>query len=99
MKLSEFIETKQLELLNTYKEVKFHSADDVMLTKGGCSEKFTSEPTDLNKIGYGISIHDVESTKSFPFKENGTKVLFNVKRPHKRKFELYTEYFIWSQEG
>lgn len=99
MKLLEFIETKQLELINTYKEVEFHSANDVMLTKGSCSEKFTSEATDLNKIGQGISIHNVENTERFPFEENGTKVLFNIKRPRKRKFELHTEYFIWSQEG
>ncbi len=99
MKLSEFIETKKSELKNTYKEVEFYSANDVMLTKGGCSEQFTSKTTDPNKLGQGISIHDVENTERYPFKENGTKVLFDVKRPHKRKSELHTEYFIWSQEG
>lgn len=97
--LNQFITDKIKELKNTYKEVEYYSANDAMLTKGGCSEQFSSEATDLNKLGQGISIHDVENTESFPFKENGTKVLFNVKRPRKRKFELHTEYFIWSQEG
>ncbi|KOS61541.1 hypothetical protein FJQ98_16070 [Lysinibacillus agricola] len=97
--LNQFIYDKINELLNTYKEVEFHSANDVMLTKGGCSEQFTSKATDLNKIGQGISIHDVDNTERFPFKENGTKVLFNIKRPRKRKFELHTEYFIWDREG
>lgn len=97
--LNQFIIDQIKELKNTYKEVEFHSANDVMLTKGGCSEQFISEATDLNKVGRGISIHDVENTERYQFKENGTKVLFDVKRPHKRKSELHTEYFIWSQEG
>lgn len=97
--LNQFIIDQIKELKNTYKVVEFHSANDVMLTKGGCSEQFTSEATDSNMLGRGISIHDVENTERYPFKENGTKVLFDVKRPRKRKSELHTEYFIWSQEG
>jgi len=97
--LNQFITDKIKELKNTYREVEFHSANDVMLTKCGCYDQFSSKATDLNKLGQGISIHDVENTERFPFEENGTKVLFNVKRPSKRKFELHTEYFIWSQEG
>ena len=97
--LNQFISDKIKKLKNTYKEVEYYSANDAMLSKGGCSEQFTSETTDLNKLGLGISIHDVENTERFPFKENGTKVLFKIKRPRKRKFELHTEYFIWSKEG
>jgi len=97
--LNQFITDQIKELKNTYKEVEFYSADDVMLTKGGCSEQFTSKATDPNKLGQGINIHDVENTERYPFKENGTKVLFDVKRPRKRKSDLHTEYFIWSQEG
>lgn len=95
VKLSQFILDKLEELKCKYKEVEFCSACDVMLFKGGCSEQFTSQQTDRDKLGYGISIHDVDNTERFPFKENGTHVLFNVKRPRKRKFELHSEYFIW----
>jgi len=97
--LNQFITDQIKELKNTYKEVEFHSANDVMLTKCGCYEQLTSKATGLNKLGQGVSIHDVSVIESFPFKENGTKVLFDVKRPCKQKSELHTKYFIWSQEG
>ncbi|MCA1021475.1 hypothetical protein [Halobacillus litoralis] len=95
MKLHDFIKTKEEELNRQYREVKFDNAADVMLMSNGVAEMFTSGATDLSKEVKEVKLSDLENTKSLPHVDNGSRVVFEVKPPRKRKFTRKEFYVLW----
>lgn len=89
MLLSEFIELKTQQLKENYKDVKFAYAIDIQLRKGGYSESISAKDTPLSK-----QVKEVGSFSSLPEDEiNGSRVVFEVKAPRKRKYEN-VEFFV-----
>jgi len=95
MILEEFIALKTQQLREKYKEVKFAYAVDIKVSKNRYEEMLTAENTPLSK-----QVKEIESFSTIPednerlnFKPNGSRVVFNVKAPRKRKYES-VEFFV-----
>lgn len=95
MLLSEFIELKIQKLKEKYKDVKFAYAVDIKVSKNRYEEMLTAENTPLSK-----QVKEIESFSSLPeddeflnLKPNGSRVVFEVKAPRKRKYEN-VEFFV-----
>lgn len=89
MTLEEFINLKTQQLKENYKDVKFVYAIDIQLRKGGYSESISAKDTPLSK-----QIKEIKSFLSLPENEiNGSRVMFEVKAPRKRKYED-VEFFV-----
>lgn len=86
MKLSEFIEEKKEELSKEYREVIFSEAIDVQLSKNSTTESFISTNTPFDKDVIEINLSELKENITAGFNPNGTKVVFGVKLPRKRKF-------------
>ncbi|WP_025909339.1 hypothetical protein [Priestia flexa] len=100
MKLSNFIEEKTKELLLTNREAIFKYAVDVELSKNSVSEMFTASNTPLDR-----EVIELETLSELPEKNgiehtpNGSKVVFEVKRPRKRKYESVSFDVLWSDNN
>lgn len=93
MKLQEFINQKENELKQQYKEVIFYKAIDVELHKNSVTESFHSESTDTNIEVEEVNLSEIDNYLSAGWQPNGTKVVFKVKLPRKRNL-TNKEYYL-----
>lgn len=96
MKLKEFIEQKEQELLNTYKKVELTYTEDVMLGKNSCSQIFNSNQSNLEVEWYEPKLSELPE-KYGTFLANGSLINFEVIPPRKRKPISKRFYFKWSE--
>lgn len=101
MQLQDFIGQKQIELQASglYKEVSIHSIDQVMLAGRTVGESFLATCTPQTQLGQEVKAGQFPDIPSVPFKENGTKVIFEVVEKRKRKPTDVTFYFLWEVAG
>jgi hypothetical protein len=95
LKLQEFIEAKKVDLEQRYREVEFHSAEDVQLSHNSCSESFLSSPTDLFKEVKTVRLSELPENRTAVHTPNGSKIRFAVKAPRKRKFTSLEFFVLW----
>lgn len=101
MQLQDFITQKQSELQASglYKEVSIHSIDQVMLSGRIVGESFLTTCTPHTQLGHEVKVGQFPDVPRLPFKENGTKVIFEVVEKRKRKPKDITFYFLWEVAG
>ncbi|WP_310876938.1 hypothetical protein [Priestia megaterium] len=96
MKLSQFIEEKIKELLQTNKEANFKYATDVEFSKNSVSEMFTAGSTPLDKEVVELhTLSDLPERSGIEVIPNGSTVRFEIKRPRKRKYESVSFNVLW----
>lgn len=98
--LINFIQQKKVELEQSgdYKSVTLHSAYSVQLKKFSVGEQFFSEETSKEQLGIEVNLADLPSDlPSIPFKENGTRVTFELIAKGRRKPHTLDFYFLWEQ--
>lgn len=98
MTLQEFINRKQEELTQSgkYKEVKFVKAIDVGLEKNGTSENFLSVDSDLSRqVEEVVNFSTLPERSIVDSNDNGSKIVFDVKKPRKRKFDNVKFYALY----
>lgn len=98
--LQQFIEQKKTELeqSNNFKSVTLHSAYSVQLKKFSVGEQFFSKETSREQLGSEVNLADLPpDIPSFPFKENGTRVTFQLIAIGRRKPHNLDFYFLWEQ--
>lgn len=88
MKHNFWIDQKIAQLKENYKEVEFQSAKNVELVLHGVSQDFLANDTDMNTEVIEIDIHTIPENEKY----RGSEILFNVKRPRKRKFDSHSVY-------
>lgn len=95
MTLEEFINIKTQQLKEKYKDVKFAYAIDVKVSKNRYEEMLTAGNTPLSK-----QVKEIESFLNLPndddtlnYQPNGSRAVFEVKAPKKRKYED-VEFFV-----
>ncbi|APJ11098.1 hypothetical protein [Bacillus safensis] len=88
MKLNFWIDQKISQLKENYKEVEFQSAKDVELVLNGVSQNFLANDTPMDSEVIEIDLHTIPKNEKY----QGSEILFNVKRPRKRKFDSHSVY-------
>ncbi|MGN7324881.1 hypothetical protein ACTHPT_14525 [Bacillus altitudinis] len=88
MKLDFWIDQKIAQLKENYKEVEFLSAKDVELVLNGVSQDFLANDTPMDTKIIETDIHTIPENEKY----RGSEILFNVKRPRKRKFDSHSVY-------
>jgi hypothetical protein len=74
--------------------VKFYNASSVQLGKNSVSENFISGSTSLTKEVKEVNLSELEPS-TFPYQDNGTKVIFEVLPQGKRKPIKKEYYLLW----
>lgn len=93
MKLTDFINEKENELKQQHKEVMFYEAIEVELGKNSVSENYMSTNTDFEQEVMEVKLSEIDEYRSTGWNPNGTKVVFKVKLPRKRRF-TNKEYYL-----
>ncbi|MEM5028969.1 hypothetical protein WKH33_08115 [Priestia sp. WB3] len=88
MKLDFWIDQKIAQLKENYKEVEFISAKDVELVLNGVRQDFLVNDTPMDTKIIETDIHAIPENEKY----RGSEILFNVKRPRKRKFDSHSVY-------
>ncbi|WP_345806635.1 hypothetical protein [Bacillus pumilus] len=88
MKLDFWIDQKIAQLKKDYKEVRFNSAKDVQLELNGVSQDFLANDTPMDSEVVEVDLHTISKNEKY----QGSEILFDVKRPRKRKFDSHSVY-------
>ncbi|MEK4049855.1 hypothetical protein [Bacillus sp. FSL K6-2839] len=88
MKLDFWIDQKIAQLKKDYKEVRFNSAKDVQLELNGVSQDFLANDTSMDREVVEVDLHTISKNEKY----QGSEILFDVKRPRKRKFDSHSVY-------
>lgn len=90
MQLKQAIEQKKQELLKDFREAIYVGCELVEMTSTSTTSDYLSEQVDFDNIRVE-PIHDRFTEIDGTIK--AVKVLFEIKRPRKRKYELYDVYY------
>lgn len=90
MKLDEAIVQAKQELLNKYTDVVYKGYEVVDMTSNTTTSSYISEKIDVEKI----KVIRIENRfKDIEGEIKAIKIIFDVKYPRKRKYNIHEEYF------